>query len=341
MRKAVAAALALCLLLTLPVQALAAVDDLEGKRQKLEQAYGIQIRYDLDKDDKAIITVNDLNTLDRALGCLTADLVRQVSAHYEATMGKKLVYSFTRSQIDTGDPSLIVLGHFEEKTAIISLCIPGAKGAVATGNSPLTILHEFAHAYHAMAAKKHGADRMEKEWTALNGSVSNNEGYMVYPYNKLVFISSYAASNYKEDFAETFAHAFGRGREGQGFYHRLATGGKKTALGKKVDYLQTLLPQYLSGSGAAVSNLGKIYDTPVFLHYQGVKLSGEELQFIGFSAPRHVLKGITAAHGFKAEASQWIPEIGGWQVLSDKGDAYLAFPGGELHPLSGPLDLAA
>lgn len=336
MKKLFSAVLALFILIQLPLSA-AVADSLAARIGELESKYGIHIEYDLDKNDKPIINMGNLTVLDSALETATPTVVRQVSSYYGERNGTALTFRFTTETVDIPeleDSDLLILGHFEQDKSIVTIFTPNGKSSVMTGCAPISILHEFAHAYHLYAQSKYGQEKMRKEWTALNGSVSNNEGYMIYPYNKLVFMSSYAASSYHEDFAETFAHALIRNKPGQGFSHRLTANGGKTALGKKVDYIARLLPQFLTGTDQAVSNLRKIETTPVTLTYQGMRFSDDKMQFIGMPQPRYVLKKVLSANGLQSGQSQWLAELGCWQVETTDRQYYLAFPGGACYQIN-------
>lgn len=339
-RTAALAVLLSCLFCSFPLSAAGQGGNLEQWVNLIEETYGIAIRYDTDQNGEAIIRTRDMMVLDEALSYVTSGIVRQVSSFYEGKTGEKITYYYTDKAYDLKNPELIVLGQFDEEKSTVYVYVPSDKGAYTTGSAPITILHEFAHAYHKMVAGLYGAEKMEREWTALNGDVSNNEGYMVYPYNKTVFISSYAASGYQEDFAETFAHAFVRHKEGLGFSHRIRIGEKQTAIGKKVAYIEALLPRTLNDAQGAVSNLRRVYSAPVFLYYQGVRLSGEDMQFMGYAAPRNVLGSVLSYYGIASDSSKWIKEIGGWQVKSTSGQYYLAFPGGACQTLDSPLQAA-
>lgn len=235
-----------------------------------------------------------------------------------------------------------MLGHFDKDKSIIELYLPSSsKGTFTTGENPITIVHEFAHAFYEMFCDSYGVEKIKKEWTALNRDVKYNEGYLAYAFNRVTFISSYAATSVEEDFADTFAHAFVRHKDGQGLSHRLLTGDQKTALGDKVDYIDSMLPKYLANTDLARSNLRRIFDVDVFLYYQEIRLSGEKLQFMGCSYPRYVLNGILSTMKIKAKNREWLSDIGGWQVSDNAGKCYLIFPGGAMYMLEQPLNAAA
>lgn len=309
---------------------------------QLEQKYGIEITYETDKDGSACIGTGALATLDYALDSVTPTVVKQVSNYYEKKNGSKLIYSFMYTPYHKVGSMVEMLGHFDKDKSIIELYLPSSsKGTFTTGENPITIVHEFAHAFYEMFCDSYGVEKMKKEWTALNRDVKYNEGYLAYAFNRVTFISSYAATSVEEDFADTFAHAFVRHKDGQGLSHRLLTGDQKTALGDKVDYIDSMLPKYLANTDLARSNLRRIFDVDVFLYYQEIRLSGEKLQFMGCSYPRYVLNGILSTMKIKAKNREWLSDIGGWQVSDNAGKCYLIFPGGAMYMLEQPLNAAA
>lgn len=333
MKKICVAAMALMLLMFCAALCFAAEqpqnNQVDEQILQLEQKYDIRITYEVDENRAACIGTGSLTTLDVALDSVTPTVVKQVSDYYEKKNGSKLKYSFVYTPFHKAGSMVELLGRFDEKTSIIEIYLPtSSKGTFTTGENPITIVHEFAHAFYQMFCDSYGVEKLNKEWIALNKGVKYNEGYLAYAYNKVTFISSYAATSVEEDFADTFAHAFVRHKDGQGFSHRLLTGDQKTALGEKVDYIESMLPKYLASTELARANLRRIHQTEVFLYYQGIRLSGEKLQFIGCSYPRYVLNGILSTMKIKAKNTEWLPDIGGWQVSDNAEKYYLIFPGG-------------
>lgn len=311
--------------------------DVEAKRLTLEQKYGVNIRYDVDPDGTASIGTGSLATLDKTLEQITPQVVSQVSAHYQKTRGKALTFSFVYSPFQQMGFGFDVLGSFEYATATIELYIPSYGRDVAmTGDGPLTIAHEFGHAFHAMAAPQYGEQQLEREWLACNGGVPYNGPYFVPDYNETAFASSYGATNYDEDFAELFAHLFVRGKDGMGMGALLQRGGQSTALGKKAALVEKLLGLYIGNAQTAAANLRKVYAAAPTVTYKGVVLGGESLQFMGCAYPRYILRSLLYEIGLEAQQSTWVYEIGGWEVASAHG-TYLVFPGGEWHRLSGQM----
>lgn len=68
-----------------------------------------------------------------------------------------------------------------------------------------TIVHEYGHMLHTkFLDKKYGAGKLESMWTAKNRGVSYGYGYGYYDAG--VFVTDYAATSYREDFADSFAY---------------------------------------------------------------------------------------------------------------------------------------
>lgn len=299
-----------------------------GQAEALEKKYGIHIRYPGDDSGKPVIAAGDLETLDMALENVTPAAVRQISQYYEAKNGGKLTYSFTLTPSLEAGTAAIRAG-FNDKTSVIQLYLPTENvDTVATGVNPISIVHELGHAFHFLCADRYGRDKMQAEWLALNGDAAYSAGSLQDNPNTQVFITGYAASMYEEDVAETFAHAFVRNSAGLGFTKKLSSGGRKTALGRKVDYVETLLSTYLDEPEQALANYRRTHKAATALNYQGLFLYGDYLQFIGYPPPRHVLGGILATHSWNMEQAVWIRSIGGWYVRDTGGNEFLVFPGG-------------
>ncbi|MCL2579176.1 MAG: hypothetical protein FWE32_04000 [Oscillospiraceae bacterium] len=305
----------------------------EERRAEIEQRYGIRIRYDVDHDGTAAIGTGALNTLDVVLGYITPGVVRQLSDYWEARTGQRIQFSFVYSPFQRY-ASIIggeVLGSFNPGSAVIELYIPSFGADVfISGESPLTILHELGHAFHFMAMDHFGEDEMRELWEAFNGDdfeyTTNIESSDFDPF---VFVSEYSQYSFEEDFAETFAHAFIRHKPGQGFanYLTLPEGGL-SALGRKVNFIERLLPLYLDDTEQMVANYRRVWQTPVVLEHSGLRLLGAHTQYIGFTHPRFVLTSLAGKLGLEMESNVWVSEIGGWIVIDTNGMRYAVFPGG-------------
>lgn len=308
-------------------------EELEAKRLQLERAYSIRIAYELDPSGTASIGTGALDILDQTLGWITPQVVSQVSAYYRETVGNRLTISFVYSPYQKMGYAFDVLGSFDDDIGVIELYVPAYGRDVAmTGEAPLTVAHEFAHAFHGMARQKYGGEKLEAQWLALNGGQEYRGMYgPAVAYDSTAFITSYSTTSYEEDFAEVFSHAFVRHRDGMGMGPQLEQNGEETALGEKLALVEMLITKLISDSDQAVENLSRCRTADTYLDYQGVRLQGEELQFMGFSYPRYILRSILHDMGLEEEESQWVSRIGGWQVTGTEGDTYLVFPGGEWH----------
>lgn len=334
-------ALILCLGLALPA---AAADNsaVDAKIVELQKKYDLVIQYDKDSDGSASIGTGTLHTLDTQLAKVTPEVVKQVSAFVQRQTGRKLTYSFTYSFNLPIDLPANVEAHgvFHEDRGVIEIFLPSSsRDTYSSGDNPLAMVHEFAHALEWFCRAQYG-DKLQSEWTALNAGAAYSSSFDgTGGYKTNTFISLYAATSYDEDFAETFAHAIIRDRAGLGFYNLLSTDGVKTPLGKKVDYLIALLPRCLQSSATITANLQKAYTTSIYKDFQGQRLTGIHMQYMGLSYPRYVLKGIMSAPEVNdgIASSTWVYEIGGWYVVSTSGKYYLVYPGGVVRQQSGPL----
>lgn len=302
------------------------------KETELEKKFGISIQYPTGGNGLALINVNSLLILEQALDNVTANVVQQVSAYYKEKNGNRLLFSYVQAPdylAGYAGSSEAVLAGFDDRTSLIELYIPRSSGEIiAIGENPISIVHEFGHAVHLMYTDQYGFDKMKKEWSAFNGDARYQTDNIIKNPNDKVFVTGYAATDFAEDVAETFAHAFVRNQPGQGFSAKLQAGGKQTGLGKKVAYVEAMLSAQFKDASTAVTNYRRIYNTPNSVVYQGMKFSGDYLQFAGYSQPRYVLNGTLRSLGKQREKAVWLRSIGGWYVLEPSGQEVIIFPGG-------------
>ena len=337
-------AFVLCLTITLPVFA-AEVSDVDARIAQMEQTYNIRIIYDRSRDGTPAIGTGALATLDMVLTAITPEVVREVSAFVEQRTGNRLTYNFTYvynldAQLEYG---FTALGAFIERTGQIEIFLPyNASGTFSSGESPLTMAHEFGHALKMLVRARYGAAALEAEWTALNGPHRYTPYRATGVFDTRTFFSEYSSDSFDEDFAETFAHAVIRNRAGLGFSHLMTHNGSRTNLGRKVDHLTHVLSRSLTNSSRLVANINhNATNVPVSITFHGINLQGTRLQYIGRTHPRFVLNGMLGGIDERAVTSQWVFEIGGWYVETFSGRNYLLFPGGYAHLLARPLNLTA
>ena len=347
MKRIIGAMLALILCLGMSLPALAADNSaVDAKIQVLEQTYNITVQYEKDPDGSPSIGTGTLHILQHVLEQITPDVVRQVSAFVKEKTGRNLTYSFVyKDHYDFGLPSSVEAhGVFYEELGLIEILLPSSSaGTYSSGDNPLAIAHEFGHALEWVVRSRYGQQKLMAEWQAFNGGASYSAFDGKGSYDTTTFVSLYATSGYSEDFAETFAHAVVRDKAGLGFYNLLVQNGVKTPLGKKVDYLISLLPQCLNNTQGLTAQLQKVYTTPIYVEFQNQRLSGAYLQYMGYAYPRYVLRGIMSSPEINEEiaTSQWSTEIGGWYVVSTTGNHYLVFPGGVVRRQAASLQIAA
>jgi len=233
----------------------------------------------------------------------------------------------------------ITVGGFDPDRSLIELYIPRkGKGAAVSGDAPLTIVHEFGHAVQIMTGNKYGESKMQSEWKAMNGDHTYRASNIESNPSETTFVSGYAATDFAEDFAETFAHAFVCNRSGLGITGKLTSNGASTNLGKKFNYVYTIISTYFPQATTALENFQKLYSTSTSLTYGGVKLSGSYLQFIGYSEPRYLpLTVLDMFPEVRESQYKWIKEIGGWFATREGKDNLIVFPGGNWGTTSSTL----
>lgn len=297
--------------------------------KKLESKYGISIKYPKKKNGDAMISMNNIETLDLAFSTMTPEVVKQISSYYEKKNGRKIQIEYYFSDSDYNYNGGILMAAFEPRTSKVYVFLPSQAGrAIISGENPIAIVHEMGHAFHLMCMDLYGKEQMKTEWMKFNGNQRYNSSGLNANFNKTVFISSYATTKYEEDFAETFGHLFVRSTAGTGFRTQLSKDSKTTGLGKKVNYIEKLIGTYMKNPANAIENLRRIYDTPTELAFEGIVFYGETLQYIGYPQPKNILKGILNGYGITSKKSTWVRKLGAWRIVDTNGDMYFIFPGG-------------
>jgi len=305
----------------------------EKLAKTLQEKYGVFIQYPTvgtEYGQSSVIFPQTLKTLDAALSTVTPEMVRQVSEYYYDRNGRHLTFTYTSSDLRgpygySSSPEVMV-GSFDGDTSQIELYIPLQGGqAIATGDNPLTILHEFAHAVQFMLANQIGYARMEQQWNSLMDGAAYGQS----PADPKIFITQYAAVDFEEDFAETFSYIYMCNRPGLGFSHRLFDEpDAPNPLGKKAAYIERLIARHFTEINASLENYRKIYSTPASVNKLGVRLSGPHLLFIGMEEPRTVPLMLLTSLDVNEPDLVWLSEIGGWYCQDASGNHLLLFPNG-------------
>lgn len=310
-----------------PAQSLEAYNaEVKEKADSLAKKYGVAIKYPAGAGYAGIGTAT-LATLDACLEYVTPAVMKELSAWYKEKTGSKLTFSYTNTpdfdRTNSGHP----IAGFTYEKALIQIFVPRSNnpGAVQTGNSPTAIIHEVGHAVHEYLIAKAGSARLREQWTKLNGTAGYGGGSS---YDRNAFVSRYAASDYDEDFADTFAYGYVCNRAGFSIAKYLKSGEKNTVLGDKVALLEKLVASYFEDAGDSVINLKKCWSTPESVSYRGFKFSGNSMEYVGYNAPYGVLSATLKSLGIAAKSSKWERSVGGWVVADAKGAEYMVFPGG-------------
>ncbi len=311
--------------------------EIEELAQELEEKYGITILYPTitweNSQQLATIVPETLRTLDEALSLVTSRLVRKVSSYYYDLNGRRLTFEYVNADMrgpysDTNQQEVQV-GGFHRNTSRVRLYIPALEEqGVATGDNPLTIIHEFAHAFHFMLTDRYGYTAMEKRWLEL----MEGDSFAPEHVNDRVFVTEYASTGYDEDFAETFAHAFICNRAGLGISHRLSRREGKstvtTSLGKKVAYIERMLRVAMPDNLEMLDNFRMVYSTPVSASAAGLRLSGLHLLFINMPEPRTIPLTFLKSLYVNERNTVWFPSLGGWYCKDSFGNHLMLFPEG-------------
>lgn len=309
---------------------------------EIEKKYGINITYEIGDNGYATISMNNLETLDSAFSSVTPTVVRQISSYYNKRNGSKIDITYVFASSNYYYNGGVLMAAFERQTSKIYVYQPKTAGqAIISGENPIALVHELGHAYHMMAMEYYGQDKMRGEWEKFNRGIAYDKMSGDRNPDETVFISGYAGTTFEEDFAETFAHTFARNRAGTGFKNLLSNGSNATGLGQKVRYIEKLLPVYLKDTEKSVENFRKIYSTPTSMTFEGLKFSGEYLQYIGYPQPKNILQGILGALRMTAEKSTWVRNLGAWRVVDRYNNTYFLFPGGTWTSTDGVMSNVA
>ena len=298
--------------------------------EELKTKYGMDIVFPSRSDGSPAITMNNLETLDRAFSNVGGAMVREVSAYYKKRNGSRLkieyVFSGNSYEVQGG----VLMAAFEHPHGRITVFLPRASGqAIISGENPIALVHEFGHAFHIMCYEIRGADGggMRSDWAKINEGFPYDTALSFHNPDETVFVSGYAASSFEEDFAETFGHAFARNAAGTGFADRLVKNGYITPLGKKIEYMRAMLETHLKNHVEAVKSFDRVYETDASFDFEGYRFSGEFLQYKGYPQPRNILKGLLNQLDLVSDSATWVRSLGAWRVNSG-GRQYFLFPGG-------------
>lgn len=300
-------------------------ESVRAKANGIEEKYGVTVKYPTGGTYAGIGT-GTLSTLDTCLDYLTPELVKALSAWCKEETGKGLAFSFTANPDYAGSASGHAVAGYTQARSLIEIVLPSGYGTGnLTGSSPIAIVHEMGHVLQEYLKSVHGAANLSSQWKKLNGGVA----YGASKWSRTVFTSAYAAGDYEEDFADTVAYGFVCNRAGLSIAKYLKTAEDvDTPLGAKVNYLGRLLKKYFPENEQVLTNLAKCRQAASSLTWNGLKLSGNSLEYIGFNPPYNVLGGVLRQLELKQKSSVWVYEVGGWLVTDATGAQHLVFPGG-------------
>lgn len=317
-----------------PVRVSAAIPSAEDYNRSVTEyannifsKYHIYVSYPIRSDGYAALGTATLATLEQALSYLSPDFTRKLSKYYYETYGKRLTIEYTYLPDDLLKRDIAALGFFSAEDANIQLFLPtNNANMVVTGCSPFTVLHEIGHAYFVFLSNKIGIDKLTERWQGYNSGIKYSTAYRTNP-DKETFVSYYASVNVYEDFADTFAYAFGSNRDGLGISHRFHDKKEQvTGLGKKIRFIESSLVQYMELSLADTS-LAQLRSAQATISYQGKTLSGNSLEYTGYNSPYGILDNILEYLKIDSQRNVWVWEIGGWKVYDKLGGVYIVFPG--------------
>lgn len=288
----------------------------------LEDKYNIDIIYPTYNSGFYKISAiypETLETLENTLSYLSESSIKELSDYYKNEYGTKLIVEYKFKDLDaTNSEDKLVTASFAPEKSLLEIYIPKPdSNSSLTGDSPMNILHELAHAVHIMYNNTNNEKSFEQNWIALNGEYKYDDDNLSNNPNINVFASGYAASDYLEDFAETFTVVFISNRDGLGLDKRLIQNNKLTPLGTKIEMVNDVLLACFGDDKIIQDNLHSAFSTPRILNYKGISLSGLYLQYIDMPEARYFPLGILNKFSdLSVNEYVWIKNVGGWTSKS-------------------------
>ena len=266
-----------------------------------------------------------------ALSYLTPQMVRAISAHYAEINGTRLTIAYSFHDMPSGADglnSIVTVGWFDQSQGTISLKIPyPGRGAIVTGDTPMTIVHEMGHALHMMLERNYDMTYIRERWMALNGQYIYNIENMLLRPDLNTFASAYAATSFYEDFAETFAYGFVSNKPGMGLRERaFDSNGNLTNFGRKLELMDAILVRQFPNYTRMHDNFRRSKQVSSSIIYNGGAFSGRHLQFTGYPEPRYFpVVFLDEFPHIPEREFVWRSGIGGW-VAQWEGAQVIVFP---------------
>lgn len=189
----------------------------QQRQSELENKYACRIQWD--GDYTALGKINTLKNLEAEFQAIPAPLLEAATRAIRNQMG---VFSL---QFISNDDWPHGLTYADASSATIQMY-----------NNVSLFVHEYGHLVHlSLLDVKYGAYTLENMWTAQNGGVA----YGNYNDEDPAFVTDYAATQYREDFADTFACIMGDGSSGKWLTYRAPN----SIAVKKMAYLRQLLSE--------------------------------------------------------------------------------------------------
>lgn len=191
----------------------------QQRQSELEGKYACRIQWD--GDYTALGKIYTLKNLEAEFQAIPAPLLEATTRAIRNQMG-----AFTLQFIDEGDwsvPHGIASGN-------------ASSAKIQLYNGAYLFVHEYGHLVHlSLLDARYGANTLQNMWTAQNGGAV----YGDYDYENPAFVTAYAATNYREDFADTFAYIMGDGSSGMVLTYEAPN----SIAVKKMAYLRQLLSE--------------------------------------------------------------------------------------------------
>lgn len=198
-------------------------------KAKIENSYNIKIKLSSKISEKEEIAIYALNQLNDSLEMMPKGLVKKLVKHHKSK-GKATTVSITSKTFTYGTAT----GLYDYDTNTVTLYVPSGASLFGSGLEPLTITHEFGHMLHFALEDMYGSKKLKSEFTKLNNNIKYGTWEDDY-YD--MFTWKYAATNFAEDFAETFAYSVCL----PGYLQSIYIDNPDSELVKKSDYIYNII----------------------------------------------------------------------------------------------------
>ena len=217
-KKIAVALLAVCICFALSACSFFIPTDSDSQQQSDSSSAAVEVPLPSGSDEWVPQTAQELSqkyafTVSDPDGLLTPEACAIVDETFQI-FSRPVVYGFLKGLEEQGrkfvlefrDEESENFGLTQYMSDQIKITIYSPRGseysALDNGITVETIAHEFGHALHDLIEWEYGMDRMEREWTSLNGPYSYGDSWDAQ--SSHYFMYNYGMDSYYEDVASVF-----------------------------------------------------------------------------------------------------------------------------------------